>query len=63
MKYLSAKQIAQKWNVSSRRVTILCNESRVLGSQKAGNVWIIPADAKKPVDARVKNGKYIKKHF
>lgn len=39
---------------------ILCNENRIPGAQRAGGRWIIPEDAEKPADARVKSGKYIK---
>ena len=30
------------------------------GAQRVGHQWIIPANAPKPKDARVKSGKYIK---
>lgn len=60
MKYLSTSQVAEKWKISARRVAILCEEERIKGVQKAGSTWIIPADAIKPVDNRVKSGKYIK---
>ncbi len=60
MKYMSATEAAAKWGLSSRRVGLLCNEGRIEGAQKAGAVWIIPEDAKKPSDARIKSGKYIK---
>ena len=60
MKYLSAAQVSAIWGISSRRVAILCEQGRINGAQKAGSLWIIPEDAKKPADARVKSGKYIK---
>ena len=60
MKYISASEAASKWGLSSRRVGLLCNEGRIEGAQKAGATWIIPEDAKKPSDARIKSGKYIK---
>ena len=60
MKYLSTFEIAEKWGLSARRVGILCNENRIPGAQRAGGRWIIPEDAEKPSDARVKSGKYIK---
>ena len=60
MKYISAIEAAQKWNLSRRRVITLCNDGRIDGAQKAGTFWIIPEDAEKPVDARIKGGKYIK---
>ena len=28
---------------------------------KVDSSWVIPADAEKPVDARIRSGKYIKK--
>ena len=60
MKYMSASEAAAKWGLSSRRVGILCNEGRIDGAQKAGATWIIPEEAGKPSDARIKSGKYIK---
>ena len=61
MKYISASEAAERWNLSKRRVITLCNEGRIDGAQRAGAYWIIPEDAKKPTDARVKSGRYIKK--
>ena len=52
MDYISTIEAGEKWNLSHRRVAILCSEGR--------NTWLIPADAVKPADARVKTGKYIK---
>lgn len=60
MRYLSTFEVAEKWGISPRRVGILCNENRIPGAQRAGSRWIIPEDAKKPTDARIKSGKYIK---
>ena len=61
MKYLSTFETAEKWNISARRIALLCSENRIEGAQKAGNNWIIPEDAQKPADARIKTGKYRKK--
>lgn len=61
MKYLSTTEAGNKWNLSARRVSFLCSQGRIIGAQKAGSYWIIPENAQKPVDARIKNGKYIKK--
>ena len=57
MKYLSTFEAAEKWGISHRRVSVLCNE----GAQRAGSRWIIPENAEKPSDARIRSGKYIKK--
>ena len=61
MKFLSTFEAAEKWGISHRRVNVLCNEGRITGAQRAGSRWIIPADAEKPADARIRSGKYIKK--
>ena len=60
MDYISTIEAGEKWNLSHRRVAILCAEDRIPGVKKIGNTWLIPADAEKPADARVKSGKYIK---
>lgn len=60
MKFITTTEAGKKWDLSSRRVGILCSEGRIPGVQKAGNTWLIPDDAEKPADARIKSGKYIK---
>lgn len=60
MKYLSTFEVAEKWGIFHRRVGILYNENRIPGAQRAGGRWIIPEDAEKSADARIKSGKYIK---
>lgn len=60
MNYISTTEAGQKWGISKRRVIVLCKENRVPGAQMAGRSWIIPEDAEKPADARIKSGKYIK---
>ena len=46
--------------LSARRVGVLCSEGRIPDVQKTGNTWLIPENAEKPADARIKSGKYIK---
>ncbi len=52
LSYMSAKEAAEKWNISQRRVAILCGEKRIDGAMMVGNMWIIPSDAEKPMDKR-----------
>ena len=52
LSYISAKEAAEKWNISQRRVAILCSEARISGAMMVGNMWIIPANAEKPIDKR-----------
>lgn len=58
-KYLSLKEMSAKWGISDRRINTLCLENRIPGAFKVGNSWAIPADAEKPVDERIKTGKYV----
>lgn len=60
MKYLSVRQVAEKWKISRRRVQTLCSEGRIPGTVRIGSYWAVPQDAEKPLDARIKSGKYVK---
>lgn len=57
MEYLTTTEMAEKWNISSRRIGILCTEGRIDGVIKKGKMWLIPADAVKPEDGRLKKKK------
>lgn len=61
MEYISISQAAKKWDISPRRIQVLCSQNRIPGATRVGYVWAIPKDARKPVDARIKSGKYMKK--
>lgn len=52
MEYMSAREAADKWGISQRRVALLCSESRISNATMVGNMWIIPKTAEKPIDAR-----------
>lgn len=55
MEYMTASEAAEKWNISQRRVQILCNQGRIIGIFKLGDAWAIPKEAQKPSDKRKKN--------
>lgn len=57
MRYLTASQLAPMWNLSQRRVQILCANGRINGAFKIGEIWAIPYDAKKTKDKRTKKDK------
>ena len=52
MELLTTTQMAEKWEISRRRVTTLCKEGRIEGAMLRGNTWLIPDDAQKPDDIR-----------
>ncbi len=59
MSYLTAKQFAQRWGISERRIIKLCKEERISGARKTGMVWEIPEETMKPSDKRSNIYKYI----
>jgi len=52
MEYITAKEAAQNWGISERRVQLLCEQKRIEGVQRLGKAWAIPRNAKKPMDQR-----------
>jgi hypothetical protein len=61
MEFISAEQAAKKWGISAQRVREYCRNGRVVGAKRFGLVYMIPDDAEKPRDARIKSGHYIKR--
>ena len=61
MEYLTIKQAAEKWNLTTRWVQVLCSTGKIEGVVKFGRAWAIPANEEKPKDSRIKTGEYMKK--
>lgn len=53
--YLSVAETAERWQLTMRRVQVLCNQKRIQGAIKQSGIWLIPFDAKKP--ERMSSGK------
>ena len=60
MNYFTTSELSGIWGISSRRIGVLCAEGRIDGAIKKGKTWLIPDNAVKPGDARIRTGKYIK---
>lgn len=60
MEFVSIKNVSEKWGICPRRIQTLCKEGRIPGATLVGHSWIIPDNAEKPTDARIKSGRYIK---
>lgn len=52
MEYITTKEAAVKWKISTTRITILANEGRIPGAQRIGRSWLIPASATKPPELK-----------
>lgn len=63
MDYISAKQAAEQWGLSDRRVRVLCEQGKIEGATKQGRSWLIPADAIKPIDGRTVRGMDIPQEY
>ena len=56
--YLTIKEVAEKWNLTTRRVQKMCSDGLIPGAIRFGRAWAIPKDAEKPADGRITTGKY-----
>ncbi len=54
LEYISVAEAAKKFDISERRVQVLCEQGRLKGAKQISGVWIIPRIAQKPADARSK---------
>ena len=57
MRYLSAKEAAEKWGISERSVRNYCASGRVDGAFLTGKTWNIPETAEKPARLNARTDK------
>ena len=60
MEYMTLKEAGEKWGISARQINYYCVAGRIPGAVKMATLWLIPKDAKKPVDGRTKQGRALK---
>lgn len=63
MKYIKVSEAAAKWGISARRVRVLCEQGRIAGVERKGNLYMIPEDAERPIDARTYAKTSLKKSY
>lgn len=51
--FMTTKEASGKWNISIRQVQNHCKNGRIKGIEKAGQNYLIPEDARKPIYAFV----------
>lgn len=56
--YLEVSERAEKWNVTTRRVQIMCAGGRIPRAVKFGRSWAIPENRERPADGRITTGEY-----
>lgn len=52
---MTAKEAAEKWGISDRRVRVLCEQGKIPGAAREGRSWKIPSAAAKPQDGRYRS--------
>jgi len=57
---MTINETADRWNISNTRIAKLCRENRIDGARKENGVWLIPENAQRPADGRIKSGAYVK---
>ncbi|MBR2811440.1 MAG: helix-turn-helix domain-containing protein, partial [Solobacterium sp.] len=57
--FIKVSEAAKRWGISERRIAVLCRNGRIPGAYKNGRSWVLPADAQRPADSRVKSGIYL----
>ena len=63
MNYIKVSEAAAKWGISARRVRLLCEQGRIAGVERKGNLYMIPEDAEQPIDARAYTKTSLKKSY
>ena len=63
MNFIKVSEAATKWGISSRRVRLLCEQGRIAGVERKGNLYMIPEDVEQPLDARTYTKSGVKKNY
>lgn len=53
MDYIKVSKAAEKWGISARRVRLLCAQGKIDGVIRKGKLYMVPANAVKPMDSRM----------
>lgn len=57
MDYITVKEASKKWKLTERSIQNYCKNKKISGAKCIGKQWLIPADAKRPLDGRSKSSK------
>ena len=59
-KYIKARELANLWDITPRRINQLCADNLLPGAYKDGKFWMIPSNIEKPASLRGKQVKTVK---
>jgi len=57
LEWITPRQASEQWGITERQVQALCSKGKIDGVVRLGHVWLIPKNAKKPLDGRTKASK------
>lgn len=57
MEYIGISEVAKRWGLTPRNIQMLCVDGKIEGATRFGRNWMIPKNAKKPIDGRTKAGR------
>ena len=57
MDYMTLKEASKIWGATPRWINYYCSAGRIPGAEKMGTIWLIPKNAKKPLDGRRKSAR------
>ena len=63
MEYMKVTEAAALWEITDRRVRILCQQGKIDGVIRQRRSYLIPADAVKPVDGRKMRHKEVSEQY
>lgn len=55
--YLSIKEKAEKWGITSQRFQVLCPTGKIKGGVKLGHEWVFSINVVRPMDKCVTMGR------
>ena len=56
--YITIKELAERWEVTPRRIQKMCADGKLPGVKKFGRDWAVPANVERPIDKRIVSGEY-----
>ncbi len=57
MKFIDVHEAAVKWDMTERRITMLCRDGKIEGAKKEGKLWLIPEGTARPYDGRTREAR------
>jgi len=57
LEWITPLQASVKWEITERQVQAMCKSGKIQGAIRLSKLWLIPKDAQRPIDGRIKEAK------